>query len=71
MMKQNATINELKVAQQELINYHCELEKCTRDLKIANENLSITATEKKNLAAAADSNSEDIMFTISHKINMM
>lgn len=67
-MKQNNTLNDLKIAQQELIIHHQELEKCARDLKKANADLDIGEIEKEKLADEVNNNLEDMMFTISHKI---
>lgn len=67
-MERNKTLNDLKIAQQELIIHHKELEKCAKDLKKANADLDIGEIEKEKLADEVNNNLEDMMFTISHKI---
>ncbi len=61
-------LNDLRTAQQELINHHIELAKCAHDLKIANENINIGELEKEKLVLQVNSDLEDIMFTISHRV---
>jgi signal transduction histidine kinase len=67
-MNQNIILDKLKIAKQELILNHEELEKCVRDLKIANKNLKIRETEKELKVVEINSNLNEMMFTISHKI---
>jgi signal transduction histidine kinase len=67
-MEKNSTLNDLKIAQQELIIHHQELEKCAKDLKKANADLDTGEIEKEKLADEVNTNLEGMMFTISHKI---
>lgn len=67
-MKQNIILDKLKVAKQELILNHEELEKCVGDLKIATKNLNITKIDKELKIVEFNSNLEEMMFAISHKI---
>ncbi|MDA6070866.1 hypothetical protein NJT12_14710 [Flavobacterium sp. AC] len=67
-MDQNNILDKLKKAKQELILNHEELEKCTSDLKIATINLNIRETEKEFDMEEFNSNLEQMMFSISHKV---
>lgn len=67
-MGQNTTLVDLKIAQQELILNHQQLEKCADELKIANENLDIGEIEKEKLAQDVNNDLEDMMFAVSHKV---
>lgn len=67
-MDQSYTLNELKIAQQELLLHHKELEKCTQDLKIANHNLDKGEIEKVNRTNEVNNDLEEMMFTVSHKV---
>jgi signal transduction histidine kinase len=64
MSKKIKSLYDLKIAHQELVEHHKELEKCTAELKTANENLN--SGEMKR--TALDTNLEEIMFTISHRV---
>lgn len=64
MSKKIKPLYDLKIAHQELIAHHKELERCTAELKIANENLN--SGEKKR--TELDIDLEEMMFTISHKV---
>ncbi|TPG34846.1 hypothetical protein [Flavobacterium pectinovorum] len=67
-MDQDIILDKLKKAKQELISNHEELERCTSDLKIANINLNIRETEKELNMEEFNSNLEQMMFAISHKV---
>jgi len=67
-MDKKDTLNELKIAQQELILHHKELEKCAHDLRIANKNLNAGEVQKEMRADEVNGNLEEMMFTISHKV---
>jgi signal transduction histidine kinase len=67
-MNQSTTLIELKIAQQELLLHHKELEKCAHDLKIANENLDTGQLEKGKRANEVNSDLEEMMFTVSHRV---
>lgn len=67
-MNQSYTLNELKIAHQELILHHKELEKCAHDLKIANNNLNKKEIEKVNLINEVNNDLEEMMYTISHRV---
>jgi len=67
-MSKNSTLNELKIAQQELLFHHRELEKCAHDLKVANENLGTGAVEKEKRAGEVHQDLEEMMFTVSHRV---
>ena len=58
----------MKVAQEELILHHLELRKCAAELKIANENLDNGESEHVKRTAELNSDLENMMFTISHKV---
>lgn len=62
------TLNDLRIAQQELINNHKQLAKCSHDLKVANENLDIGEIEKEKRVIQVNNDLEDMMFTISHRV---
>ena len=65
---EKGTLKGLRIAQQELIVNHKELEKCSHDLKVANKNLDIGEIEKEKRIVEVNENLESIMFTISHRI---
>ncbi|MGV9003805.1 hypothetical protein [Flavobacterium sp.] len=67
-MNKAHTLADLKIAQQELIIHHLELEKCQDDLKKAYCNLDDGEIAKEKLVGAVNSDLEKIMFAISHKI---
>lgn len=67
-MNQEVILEKLKVAKEELIRNHKELEKCTRDLKDATENLNIEEIEKESTKVEYKSNLQEMMFAISHKV---
>ncbi len=67
-MNQSYTLNELKIAHQELILHHKELEKCAHDLKIANNNLNKKEIEKVNRINEVNNDLEEMMYTISHRV---
>lgn len=67
-MEKNTTLEDLMIAQQELIINHKELEDCAKELKIANRNFDIGEIEKEKLAQDVNNDLEDMMFTISHKV---
>ena len=67
-MGQNTALIDLKIAQQELMLNHQELEKCADELKIANDSLDIGEIEKEKLAQELNDDLEDMMFTVSHKV---
>jgi len=62
------TLENLRIAQQELILNHEELLKCSHDLKIANENLDIGEVEKERRVVQVNEDLENMMFTISHRV---
>ena len=64
MSKKFKPLYDLKIAHQELIEHHKELEKCAAELKIANENLNFGERKRTEL----DIELEEMMFTISHKV---
>ena len=59
---------DLKVAQEELTMNRLELEKCAAELKIATENLDIGEDKHVKNTAELNSNLENMMFAISHKV---
>lgn len=61
-------LKELKIAHEELLKNHRELEKCVEDLKIANENLDTEELEKKKRTEELNSDLSEMMFTVSHRI---
>lgn len=67
-MNQSGTLNELKIAQQELILQHRELKKCARKLRIVNENLDTLEIENKKQTNKMNSDLEEMMFSVSHKV---
>ena len=67
-MNQSYTFNELKIAHQDLILQHKELEKCADDLKIANINLDNGEIDKVNRTIEVNNDLEQMMFTVSHKV---
>jgi signal transduction histidine kinase len=67
-MEKSNTLDDLKNAQQELIIHHKELEKCTADLKQANDNLDFEEIEKEKRIVEVNKDLEDMLFTVSHNI---
>jgi signal transduction histidine kinase len=67
-MNQSHALSELKIAHQELIIHHKELEKCTNDLKIANINLDKGETDKVNRIIEVNNDLAEMMFTVSHRV---
>lgn len=67
-MDQDIILDKLKKAKQELIFNHEELQRCTKDLKIANVNLNIREKEKELNMEEFNSGLEQMMFAISHKV---
>ena len=67
-MDQDIILDKLKKAKQELIFNHEELQRCTKDLKIANVNLNIREKEKEFNMEEFNSGLEQMMFAISHKV---
>ena len=67
MEKINA-LNDLKIAQEELIIHHKELVKCAEELKTAHDNLDMGELEKEKFVEEVNSDLAHMMFTISHKI---
>ncbi|WP_202704142.1 hypothetical protein [Flavobacterium sp. UGB4466] len=67
-MDQDIILDKLKKAKQELIFNHEELQRCTKDLKIANVNLNIREKEKELNMEEFNSALEQMMFAISHKV---
>ena len=67
-MDPGTTLNELKIAQQELSLHHKELKKCTRDLRIANNNLGTGEIEKEKRADEVNDDLVEMMFIVSHKV---
>jgi signal transduction histidine kinase len=67
-MEKSNTLDDLKTAQQELIDHHKELVKCAEDLKEANDNLDIEEIEKEKRVVEVNNDLEDILFTVSHNI---
>jgi signal transduction histidine kinase len=67
-MDQSYTLKELKIAHQDLLLQHKELEKCADDLKIANVNLDKGAKDKVNRTLEVNNDLEQMMFTVSHKV---
>lgn len=68
-MNTNTThLAELKIAHEELLLHRQDLEKCSAELKIANEHLDNGDTEHVKRTAALNSDLENMMFTISHKV---
>jgi len=61
-------LKDLKIAQQELIVHHKDLEKCSHDLKVANKNLDIREIEKEKRIVEVNEDLESMMFTISHRV---
>lgn len=62
------TINDLRLAQKELITHQEDLKKCADDLKVANENLSIAEVDKEKMTLQISNDIDDMMFTISHRV---
>jgi signal transduction histidine kinase len=67
-MNQSHALSELKIAHQELIIHHKELEKCANDLKIANINLDKGETDKVNRIIEVNNDLAEMMFTVSHRV---
>ena len=67
-MDQSYTLKELKIAHQDLLLQHKELEKCADDLKIAHINLDKGAKDKVNRSIEVNNDLEQMMFTVSHKV---
>ena len=67
-MKLSTTLKELKIAHQELIISHKELEKCSYDLEIAHKNIEHRKIEKEKLANKTSNDLEEMMFAVSHKV---
>ncbi|WKL49630.1 hypothetical protein Q1W71_07525 [Flavobacterium pectinovorum] len=67
-MDQDIILDKLKKAKQELIFNHEELQRCTKDLIIANVNLNIREKEKELNMEEFNSGLEQMMFAISHKV---
>lgn len=67
-MKQGSTLQDLRIAQQELLINHIELAKCSHDLKVANKNLDIGEIEKEKRVTQVNDDLENMMFTISHRV---
>ncbi|RUT69501.1 hypothetical protein D0817_15070 [Flavobacterium cupreum] len=67
-MDQNVLLAKLKIAEQQLIFYQEELEGCARRLKIATINLKIRETEEKVNKQEFNSNLDQMMFSVSHKL---
>ena len=67
-MNENKTLNELRIAQQDLILHHQELEKCAHELKIANQNLDKGEIEKEKRANEVSNDLGEMMFTVSHRV---
>ncbi len=61
-------LKDLRIAQQELIVNHKELEKCCHALKIANKNLEIGEIKKEKRIVEVNEDLESMMFTISHRV---
>ncbi|CAA9203046.1 hypothetical protein FLA105534_04395 [Flavobacterium bizetiae] len=67
-MDKDIILDKLKKAKQELIFNHEELQRCTKDLKIANVNLNIREKEKELNMEEFNSALEQMMLAISHKL---
>ncbi len=67
-MNQSYTFSELKIAHQDLLLQHKELEKCADELKIANINLDNVEIDKVNRTIEVNNDLQQMMFTVSHKV---
>jgi K+-sensing histidine kinase KdpD len=67
-MDEDVLLAKLKIAEQQLIFYQEELEVCAKRLKIANINLKIRETEEKINKEEFNSNLDQMMFSVSHKL---
>ncbi|GEC78701.1 hypothetical protein [Flavobacterium aquatile] len=67
-MGTTATLEQLKLAQKELLLHHEELEKCSHELRIAENKLKIGEEEKKEHIRQLNSDLEKMMFIVCHKV---
>lgn len=67
-MGTTATLEQLKLAQKELLLHHEELEKCSQELRIAENKLKIGEEEKKEHIRQSNSDLEKMMFIVCHKV---
>lgn len=67
-MGTTATLEQLKLAQKELLLHHEELEKCSQELRIAENKLKIGEEEKKEHIRQLNSDLEKMMFIVCHKV---
>ncbi len=67
-MGTTATLEQLKLAQKELLLHHEELEKCSQELRIAKNKLKIGEEEKKEHIRQLNSDLEKMMFIVCHKV---
>lgn len=67
-MSTNTTLEELKLAQKELLIHHEELEKCSRELRSAKTNLNSGEKEKEERIRQLNGDLEEMMFILCHKV---
>lgn len=67
-MGTTSSLEQLKLAQKELLLHHEELEKCSRELRLAENNLKIGKKEKNRNSKQLNSDLEEMMFILCHKV---
>ncbi|WP_284652515.1 hypothetical protein [Flavobacterium terrisoli] len=67
-MAEKTTQEQLKEVRQEVNLNQKALEKCNEDLFIANEKVDKSIIDKEKVSIALNSDLEQIMFTISHRV---
>lgn len=67
-MGTTSSFEQLKLAQKELLLHHEELEKCSRELRLAEKNLKIGKKEKNKNSKQLNSDLEEMMFILCHKV---
>jgi hypothetical protein len=67
-MTKKTTKEQLNEVRQEITLNHKALKKCHEDLKSANKKVNKSIQDKEKLAVKLNSDLEQMMFTISHKV---
>lgn len=67
-MENSATLEQLKLAQIELKLHHEELEKCSRELRTAENNLNTGKKEKEENIKKINGDLEEMMYILCHKV---
>lgn len=67
-MEHRPTLNDLKIAREELRIHEKELEKCSADLAIAKNKLHAIVQSEERILKEAHDNLEEMMYAISHNI---